>query len=316
MKKFFLNIVYFLLPMLVLSYPLDLLLSNTLKKISDFPAEFEVWNDIYDGNLQCDLAIYGSSRAWVHFNSKILEDSLNIPVYNFGFDGYNFWMQHLRHLEYLKHNSPPKHIVLSVDIYSFQRRSDLYAISQFLPYILWNKNFTDYTKTFTGFNSFDYYLPLTRYQGRFGDVLPVFTNLFRSSSEKYRYKGYRGMDAGWNSNLEKAKAEMEYYTVVFDSATIKLFQQFMEECKNLGIGLTLVYSPEYIDGQKFVMNRQEIIDLCNKLTENSNVVFIDYSDSELCYKKDFFYNALHLNSKGADRFTRMFVNDIRNVLER
>ncbi|MBE2208298.1 MAG: hypothetical protein IAE84_11975, partial [Saprospiraceae bacterium] len=79
-----------------------------LKQTKKAPGEFEVWNDIYNSNVNCDIAIYGSSRAWVHIDPKILSHILQLNVYNFGIDGHNFWLQYLRHIEFLKYNPKPK----------------------------------------------------------------------------------------------------------------------------------------------------------------------------------------------------------------
>ena len=108
------------------SIPLDIMISNNLKQTINYKGEMEVMNDIYNGKASCDVAIIGSSRAMVHFNSEIIEEKVAQSVYNFGVNGHNFWLQYLRNLEYNKHNTPPKVIVLSVDIFTIQKRKDLF----------------------------------------------------------------------------------------------------------------------------------------------------------------------------------------------
>ena len=104
MTSFLRKISYFLIPFVLLTWPLDLFLSHNLKKSTKHPAEYEVWNDIYSGQLNADIAIYGSSRAWVHINPEVLSQGLGKTVYNFGLDGQAFEIQYLRHIEYFKHN--------------------------------------------------------------------------------------------------------------------------------------------------------------------------------------------------------------------
>jgi hypothetical protein len=72
MKKFFIKMIYFALPIIILIYPLDYGMSFIYKQSNDYPGEYEVWNDIYNSNASCDIAIYGSSRAWVHIDPKSL----------------------------------------------------------------------------------------------------------------------------------------------------------------------------------------------------------------------------------------------------
>ena len=53
-------------------YVTDVVISSVLKGASGRAGEMEVWNDIYYNNIDADLAIYGSSRAWVQINPEIL----------------------------------------------------------------------------------------------------------------------------------------------------------------------------------------------------------------------------------------------------
>jgi hypothetical protein len=88
MKPFIKKVLYFLIPILALAYPLDWALSCILKKTIKGPYEHQVWNYIYESKEVPDIAIYGSSKAWVQVSPEILEKTLKKSVYNYGFDGY------------------------------------------------------------------------------------------------------------------------------------------------------------------------------------------------------------------------------------
>jgi hypothetical protein len=312
MEKFLTKLLYFLLPILIIAYPIDYVMSYYLSQSHDYPGEFEVWNDIYKSNANCDIAIYGSSRAWVHIDPKILSDSLEFDVYNFGIDGHNFWLQYLRHLEFLKHNKKPKTIILAVDIFSLEKRIDLYEPDQFLPYMLWNSNIKEYTSSYVGYNTFEYYLPLLRYSSKSNALKKIKKNIFiNQSSDNYRNNGFLGMDNEWNNDLDKAKKNKATYEIKLDSTTITLFEKFIKECKHNNIELIFVYTPEYIDGQKFVSNRYEIIELYKHFSNLYSIKFYDYSKDSICLNKKYFYNAMHLNKLGAEFFSINLVKDLK-----
>lgn len=315
MKRFIAKVVLLSLPIILLMYIADYCISYNLKNNSEYPGEIEVWNDIYNEDINSDIAVYGSSRAWTHINSNILEDSLNIKAYNFGMDGHNFWLQYLRHIEYLKHNKPPKVIILSVDIYSLAKRKNLYELNQFLPYMLWNNNIVEFTSSYNGFSFVDYYFPLFRYYGKMRGTKSVIT-LYPNKNNKnlYRYKGYKGIEKKWNNDLAKAKLKMDQYSVNIDSSTVNLFDQFLLECQSNKITVVLVYTPEHVDGQVFVENREEVINIFNDFSNKYNLLFLDYSNDELCKQKNFFYNTSHLNKKGSEIFTRKLSNDLSNSI--
>jgi len=312
MKQFFVKIIYFVVPVLLLLYPLDYLLSYVLKQSHEYPGEFEVWNDIYNSEASCDIAIYGSSRAWVNIDPKILRDSLNLKVYNFGIDGHNFWLQYLRHKEFLKYNGKPKTIVLAVDMFGLQKRADLYQLDQFLPYMLWNSNIKDFTSTYVGFTTMDYDVPLFRYSGQKKSIKTILKNITgMNSSKSFRSYGFSAIDKQWNSDLDEAKKILRTYEAKFDSSSIVLFEKFILECRVDRIELIFVYPPEYIEGQKFVTNREQVIELYKYFAKKYAIRFYDYSSDSICFDKTHFYNANHLNRRGVEIFSGKLAQDLK-----
>lgn len=89
-----------------------------------------------------------------------------------------------------------------------------------------------------------------------------------------------------------------------------MFDTFLQECKNNNIKVTLVYTPEHIEGQNFISNRKEVIDLYKNFAEKYNLRFLDYSADSICLKKMYFYNTTHLNKKGSELFTKKLAQDL------
>lgn len=312
MKIFLIEIFKFFIVLTITLVGLDLGISYFLKQSHDNPAEYEVMNDIYQGNATCDIAIYGSSRAWVHIDPEILQESLHASTYNFGIDGHNFGLQYMRHLELLKFNKKPKVILLSLDVFSMEKGKNLYNAEQFLPYMLWNKNIRNFTSSYNGYSRIDYFFPMIRYIGKKSILSSAAANIYKENAIKYRKRGYKGMPRIWNRDLSKAKRGGRRYERQIDPTLVKLLEKFVLECADLGIKLILVYTPEYIEGQEFVANRTKIIDVYSSLAKKHQLLFLDYSKSEICMNKDYFYNASHLNNKGSELFTKILADDLKN----
>lgn len=113
--------------------------------------------------------------------------------------------------------------------------------------------------------------------------------------------------------LPMAVNKRKKYVQHLDSATINLFEVFLKEAKKAGIRLVFVYTPEYIEGQKFVSNREEIFSYYNAFSKKYSIPFYDYSSDSLCYNKKYFYNSQHLNATGAAIFTKKLVRDIHSL---
>jgi hypothetical protein len=312
MKAFIRKVILFLLPLVVIAFPLDLWLSHYLKQVLQYPGETEVMNDIYSGKIDSEIAIYGSSRAWRHFDPSIIKNITGKNAYNFGIDAHHFWAQYLRHLEYLKHNRKPDYILLSLDVFSLEIRNDYYGLNQLLPYMLWNKNIAAYTARYKDFSKPDYYLPLVRYIGK-REAIKTAWNIFLGKPQEpaIRNRGYAGADLSWNSDLEKAKADIKEKRIRYHQESVKLFLRFIQECKEMNIHLVLVCPPEYDEGQKLTVNRKEVIDYYKSIAAESNLLFLDYSDDEICRNRNYFYNSLHLNKTGAEIFTRQLLQDLQ-----
>ena len=82
MRMFFKHIILFLLPTVIIAPIGDYLISSGLKK-SDYFASGEsyIWNQIIEGEITDSIYIYGSSRAWVHFDPLIIESGTGLPAF-------------------------------------------------------------------------------------------------------------------------------------------------------------------------------------------------------------------------------------------
>ena len=316
MKLFLKKIFLFCLPIILVAYPLDVFISTKLKLSHKYYGELEVWNDIYESKIDTDIAIYGSSRAWVDISPSILKDSLNLSIYNFGLDGHNFWLQYLRHREYIKYNENPKYVILAVDFNSIQKRENLYLNEQFLPYMLWNQNVEHYTISYQGFSIFDYYIPLLRYAGKSSEIKEALKNsLINKKGKPYRSKGYKGIERQWSTDFEQAKSKLDRYQITVDEGSLALLNEFLFECRQKKITVIIVYTPEYIEGQNFITNRDSIVKIYQDLSKEHNISFLNYSNDSISFNKNYFYNSMHLNKKGSELFTKMLSIDLRKLEE-
>jgi hypothetical protein len=279
--------------------------------------EYAVWNDIYTGTIKADILVMGSSRAWRHIDPTILEDSTGHSAYNLGMDGQHLPMQLWRYNTFLEKNKRPSVIIYSLDIFMLSHTNELFNKDQFLPYMLFNDNMENYLQQYQGFDYYDYKIPFIRYCGAQTALLHTLRITVKPSSNKNgRVKGFYAEDKTWNNDFEKVKQQMNKFDVSIDSNILKQFDEFLSSCEKNGTKVVLVYSPEYIEGQAFVKNRKEVMATFTKLADKHTIPFFDYSSDALCDEKSFFYNATHLNRKGAHLFSEKLSGVIKNYLNK
>ncbi|MFN3998559.1 hypothetical protein [Algoriphagus sp.] len=314
MKKLLFQIGLFIIPFVIILSILDFFITKGLQKTKY--GDYKEWNDIYSGNMSPDIVINGSSRAWVHVSPKIIDSILNVNSYNLGIDGYSFNMQYGKYSEYLQYNKEPKLVIQTLDITTLSKRDDLFNYEQFFPYIF-NPAIKKLTKNFIGFSFFDYNLPFYRYRN--------FTEIIKIGLQEYfvpmnldnsKYKGYLGMDLNWDNSFDDYKEKNpEGVEIEIDSETIELMDTFLSKCKNDNIEVIFVFTPEYIESQHLIINREEIFDLYYDFANKYELPFFDYSKDTLSYQKKYFYNSQHLNKEGSEIFTEKMTNDIKSLLK-
>lgn len=305
-----------MLPLVLLAYPLDLWLSSHLKQAHTLAnGEYLVWNDIYAGKTDNELAIYGSSRAWRHFDPQILEDSLGLKTYNFGMDGYGFYLQYMRHLEYRKHNPKPKYIILSLDLFTFEMPKGLYNAGQFIPYMRSSDYMKQFLKPLAGFSAYDYYVPLLRYFGKKSELKEAIKIGLRGEHQPpLRSRGFAANPEEWNEDFQNAAKMIEKYTVVIDSPVVQLMKQFLTDCKKDGIQVIMVYSPEYTAIKQFLAGKEQLLQLYQQLATQYDIPFLDYSADAICMDRSNFYNTSHMNIRGATLFSRKLSSFLKSRL--
>lgn len=305
--------VLFLLTLIVILIGADHIISKNLKESRTYAAgEYSTWNDLYAGKINDEIVIYGSSRAVVQIDPIILSEVLNKSCYNLGIDGHNLWAQHFRHQELLKHNVKPKTIIHSLDLTTLSGRGDLFNAEQFLPYMQRNSSVESFIKNYPVYSYLDYRIPAIRYRGNAVAILHALKLLFGKQPENTgRIKGYEGQNVEWNNDFATAKSKMDNYWVSLDSSAINLFNNYLKKSRDENINIIFVYTPQFIEGQKFVKNKDEVTEVFMELARRYNIPFMDYSNDSISYNRSLFYNTGHLNKKGATLFTTKFGNDLK-----
>jgi hypothetical protein len=312
MKFFILKLFVFIAPLIFISFLADSFISTTLRKAKH--KYYVAWNDLLNGNLQSDVLIYGSSRARAHIDCKILEDSLALPTYNLGLDGYTFEMQFCRHRLVMKNNKKPTYILMSLDYATLSQKDELYQAEQFAPYF--NDGIIKETiKQRKGFDFWDYYLPLIRYTGNLSQLTYAFNIFLRPQINKSnRYKGYYNTNIQWTKDFEEAKKRKNHLKVNIDSSTLHLFGAFLKSLKENNINPIFVFTPVYIDGQAFISNKEAVFNLYQEFSIRYNIPLMDYSSDSICNNKKYFYNTTHLNLEGSTMFSKKLASDLKKYI--
>lgn len=268
--------------------------------------DYAEWNALYEGRINSDLLILGNSRAWVHFSPAIIDSVTQYDSYNLGLDGHNFFLTNTRYEEYLTYNTKPRVIIQEVSFRTLEKRPDLFNYAQFHPY-LDQESLVEALKTYRGYSEWDRLVPFHKYVGEWKAIaagLLEFTGLKQFKAEKY--KGYEGQARTWKNRIPAA--EMAPRPCPIDSASVADFERFLQDSKAAGVEVVLVTAPICRSYQSVITNMAEVVAIYERMASKYNLTYLNYLDHPLADATELYYNAIHLNRKGAERFSLDLAN--------
>jgi hypothetical protein len=305
-RKVKINILTFVVTLIFLIYCLQLFLDYLYKTSSQTKVAKLLRHEI-----DPELVIFGSSVAYVHFDTKMIQDEIKLSTYNMGWDG-TFYIQYRGLLEeYLTFTKNCKAIVLVCDLYSFGKNSlitrpDLYYANLNNNHIYNSLFEIEASKIWKA-----KYIPgfrLSLYNKAF--YKEITTNLyykFRGIPCEDPQLGFRPVDLNWKD----VKQKLTPFKAPFD---VKIYNSMRETIKKISqknISVFIVVSPILKESQPLILNFNDHKKFLKSLSNIQNTYFIDYLNDDICNHKELFYNNSHMNKSGAELLTKKFIIDLK-----
>lgn len=297
MKKFILNSACFLSIILGIAIFLDFWIS---KKLQNNTARiFSTWNYVYHNTNYNELIINGSSRAWVQYDPRILDNVLKINTYNLGTDNGMINRQIIRYDKYCEFHKSPAFLIQNIDYFTMTSVYG-YEVEQFYPYF-YDREFLHTLDKYEKFSWQEKYIPMYRYIGK--------SYLLRKSNDNL-YKGFEGRDMHWNDDALNA---IESFYAKVDTTMQTEFRKFLSDIQSNGTKILFVYAPSYFKVLEKCENLDDMYDMYQAIADEFGISILDYSYDLMCYDTTYFYNGTHLNKKGAELFTTKLAHDIDSI---
>ena len=313
MKRFLLRFLVWLLPLIVLAFVFDGIISSGLRK-TDL-RKYAAWNDIYGGVIDADLVVVGSSRAWCGYNTFVLDTMLRCNSYNLGIDGHNFEMQKIRYDTYRRFCKKPRVVIVNTDYVSTLgiTADPRYEREQFFPYI-WDDTLISAVKEMKDITLFDRYLPLCRYFGyrdEFEDGISAFFGK-KVFFDGGMHKGYRGNNYPWQSTELPKNERKKSDDKVYDWTKAEMLDAFVRTSCDEGIKVVFVKSP--VHSALYQISDTYLSDsVFGTIASRYQVPVLNYYTSRICMDTANFYNYTHLNKRGSELFTMELCHDLDSI---
>lgn len=248
---------------------------------------------------EAPVIIFGSSRAWRHYDSRIITDSLGAGAYNCGYNsmGIDFFLPRLRQM--LNRYTP------QLIIYDITPLYDL-MVSESWPVTLSNlkPHFFD-PAVYSNVRERDY-AEWIKCHSAFYRLNKKLKKVYsdRNSTQEL-HMGYAPLNGNKNTKGRPSIKITKHKAMTPDPAKLAMVEEFINICESRNISLVFVLSPYY----KNDMGEQTKV--LRPIADRHGIQVIDhFNDSTFTQDSTLYWDQPHLNSKGAAMFTRTVVSEL------
>lgn len=250
---------------------------------------------------RADVLILGPSRARDHYNPSIIEDTLGMSAYNAGRDGCFLvyqWAQF--HLILDRHT--PKMVVLDVQPYDMNAGSGDYdRLSALLPY----QEFPSFERVMREKSPYEKIKCWSRIYPYNSMLLKLVDNM--KDKGTMLPNGYAPHEGVLNEVMQEGNGGASEQ---IDLRKVGMMEEMVSICRKKKIKLRILVSPFYL---RFTRSRTlEMVDSICRVSEIPYRCFLNdtaFADGGLFFTPD------HMNSRGADKYSRLVASWLRSLEE-
>lgn len=257
--------------------------------------------------VEAPVVIVGSSRASHHYVTQIIEDSLGMDAYNVGRNGCYFNYNVCVINSILDRYTPEIIIWENSSSYLYENSDD--PLENMYPYYKKNPWVTQVVNAETEWDVRIYLMSnLYRYNSVIHRI--VLRWIEKNNLESDVRKGYEPLTPRrWIAEKAVKKKSDALHNI--DKFKIEMLRKIFERTQWGGVKLIYVESPIFSDNQTAVLSgadnevKKMALEYGVCYVDNRNLdVFVGYSE--------YFNDRTHLNSIGAETYTKTFIGQLRN----
>lgn len=259
------------------------------------------------------IIIVGTSRAFRHFNSDIISEKTRKRTLNIGYDASGLETQIALLNYYLVHNPPPEILIWEINYNTLSKDTTVYLYEELIPLIR-DTTIRVFLKENKIINNADIYLPYYRYTNLKNlTKVGIYNTLFGKIDSK---KDFRIQDKPWDKSAFEASYLNSEYKILKDISGKRL-NRLLNELKILKekkIDVIFVFTPIYAGMSQKQDDKEKIILYYDSLFTQLKLPFLNYINTKISRDTLNFYNALHMNKVGVDKFMPIFASDLNEII--
>jgi hypothetical protein len=257
-------------------------------------------------NPKEDILIYGSSKAVHTYDTRVLTDSLSLSCFNCGREATNVIYHAAILPSAINGNHKPKAIILDLTYKEIAWRSGKYGEDVLagivLPYVLTNDHFAQLAKEL--FPNELLKAKISKLYAYNSLILSIIRNYSRRRNDNIN--GYQPLHG------TRLKSDPEILTSArdkIDEYSKEKLEYFAKAITDKKIPLIVIVSPVY----SLPYEDNESLRVSKQILARYNIQVWDYSSDPRYVKRENFYDMAHMNSKGAEMFSKEIASRIKQL---
>jgi hypothetical protein len=258
-----------------------------------------------------NLLLVGSSRVLKQLDPEIIDSVTGFDAYNYGLNSGTIktWYNIISYI--FNFNKNVKLIILNVDYYMFDIADDPYKDAYYYPFekqaqglVLKSPGTVNLIHRLKIFD-IALYDDYAKYAAIDGLLRPyrILTGV---------YKGYYP-NAQLNNFETIANFGISNKKITVTQTGLVLLDNCISLCKKNNVKLVLVMAPYFKQyaPEKHFTNFNAVVDSVKAVAKKNGIPFYDYTTMNIAADQQYFYNANHLNSRGAAVYTQAVADSIK-----
>lgn len=251
-----------------------------------------------------DVLIFGSSRAYHHYNPEIIEKELGLTCFNAGYGGQNIYY-HLALLKSALKRHKPKVVVLDLFYIDYQitkEEHDKEKLGVLLPFVH-KSDVMKQAVLMRGFNENIKFLS-SIYPYNSKQLHMVRNNI---SNNRTDYNGFVGLHRNWNQKI----TEQVFPAYEIDNDKLVAIFEFIQLCKDNQVNIFLCVSPHFAE----VVDKSIYQELSYLIREKFGLIIHNYENYPDFIRSKYFSDPFHLNNLGANHYSYFIAKKIKATLK-
>jgi hypothetical protein len=303
-------VIYFLLVTLTLYLVRFLHYKGLLRHTKGYYAKLKT---AFNEKNEYPVVFLGSSRAEMHYNTRIFDSITGQNSFNLGLSGAMPHVAFAALKGYLANSKTPKYIIYEVDYHILKLNiKRIIDFNNYLPFLS-NKTLREEFNHIDGRMNQFYYNPY--YSLPYTGLKNISTGIhgwfnIPSATDELYYKGF------FSENFEN---HLKY--IAFKPVHVFIHpynRQYLDSiitlCRAKSINLTLVTSPIFAGGAVEMINRKDVVTQVKNMARINQLIYYDLSTPVFCNQRSYFLDHQHLKKKGADVFTFKLAHIFNNKI--